>query len=122
MARGVLVIDENVQILESALRLRNLRIVRIPPGTPDEIIKEHFLPGRIIVTRNVQDFIQDASSFEYGIVDLSHLRFINPSPLSANTTARLISLALMKHSAFSIGVGFILTIHDDGLSTLQPLA
>ena len=118
MARGVLVLDEDLQALESALRARNIRVIRPPVGTSDDAIKEHFLPGRILVTRNVRDFENDVSSYEFGLIGVT-TSFIDPEPGPANKTVKAISDAIQQHGLWALGRGFIVLVSDNG-STFTP--
>ncbi len=123
MARGVLVVDEDVQALAAALRGANIKVIVPTTGSKDEKIKEEILFHRIIVTRNAADFIHDAPVHEYGIISLAHLSFIAPTPEYAkNKTAQMISQALSDYSLWSKGAKFLLELHDDGNHGLRELS
>ncbi|MBI2372368.1 MAG: hypothetical protein HYV07_00075 [Deltaproteobacteria bacterium] len=118
MARGYVVLDENLSALAPALRARNIRVIEPPSGTSDQDIKERFLPGRIFITNNVRDFEEDVSSFEYGLIAVQ-TRFIDPTPGAGNQTAKAISDAIQRHSLWALQRGFVVTVNDSG-STFTP--
>jgi len=97
MARGVVVLDENLFGLEPALRGRNIVVVKPASGMSDDLIKEQLLSHRIFITKNPADFIDDAPVYEYGIIALDKLSFIDTIPDSKkNRTVQLISTALSR--------------------------
>lgn len=116
MARGVVVVDENISGIESELLKRNIKVISIPKGTDDEIIKQVYLPRRILITTNSAHFIDDASSYEYGIIALDHLKFKD-----SKNMAVLVSKALIKHQLWAKGHGFILRLNDKGEGTIENL-
>ena len=92
------------------------------PGKKDEDIIERLLPNRIIVTKNPADFRNHASSYDIGIIDVSKLKFVDPSSSpSGNKTVKLISDAIIKFNLWSIRHGFMLTLHDDEKHVLKEL-
>jgi hypothetical protein len=108
MSRGVLVVDENQLDLAGPLGERNIRVVTPSSGMSDDDIKRSILPKRILVTRNTKDFIDDASSFEYGIISLEKLKHVDGS------TAAVISRAIVDYKLWSKKHGFLLVLKDDG--------
>lgn len=122
MARGVIVLDENVAVLAAALREANIKVVEIPAGTEDTLIIQNFLFHRILVTRNTRDFLEEAPIHEYGIISLEKLSFIDSSPaFSTNKTARLISQAISGYGLWAKGAKFLLELRDDGNHVLTSL-
>jgi hypothetical protein len=116
MARGIVVLDENVSGMESELRARNIKVISIPKGTDDEVIKRHYLPGRIIVTANSRHFIDDASSYEYGIIALDKIKFKDPKMM-----ALIVSNAFVKKQLWSKAHGFVIELDDQGNGILRDL-
>ena len=122
MARGTLVVDECVPELVSPLSASNIHVVTPHTLEKDEEIIERLLPNRILVTKNPDDFRRHASSYDFGIIDVSKLRFIDPDPSpTKNKTVRAISDAIIKHSLWSVRHGFILTRYDDKDSVFKDL-
>ena len=114
MARGTLVIDENVLELAQPLEQRNIHIITPEPGEKDEQILRRLLPNRIIVTKNPNDFRKHASSYDFGIIDVSKLKFVDPnSSPTKNKSVQAISDALSQYSLWSKRHGFIITLYDD---------
>jgi hypothetical protein len=122
MSRGLLVLDENVQVLVGPLRAANIRVIVPRAGMDDSEIKTELLPGRILVTKNAKDFVYDASSYEYGIISLDKLRFIDPNPDPAkNKTVALISRALIDQELWHKRHGFILILSEKGSHKYRDL-
>jgi hypothetical protein len=121
MARGVLILDENVQVLKPALKELNIRVIVPKAGLSDDDIKEDLLPQRIFVTKNTTDFEDDVAAYEYGLVSLDALTFIDPQPSGKNATAKMISSALSKFDAWSRRHGFILRLKPDGKHTFEEV-
>ncbi|MBI4819058.1 MAG: hypothetical protein HY791_22490 [Deltaproteobacteria bacterium] len=118
MARGYVVLDENLRGLAPALRARNIRVIEPPSGTSDEDIKERFLPGRIFITNNAKDFEEDVSSFEFGLIAVQ-TSFIDSMPGAGNKTVKAISDAIQRHGLWALQRGFVVTVNDNG-STFTP--
>lgn len=115
MARGTIVLDENLFELRSALQDLNLVVIVPEKGTPDSKIIDSLLSGRILITKNSKDFVNWASSFNFGIIALDHLNFIDAEPRgSKNQTAKRISEVLISHRLWSKRHGFILNILNVG--------
>ena len=120
MARGTLVVDACVQELAAPFRESNIHVIVPQPGEPNII--ERLLPNRMIVTKNPEDFKGHASSYDFGIIDVSKLKFIDPSPSpTKNKTVRLISDAIIKFSLWSKRHGFILTLYASKEPVLTDL-
>jgi hypothetical protein len=116
MARGILVLDENLLSLKQALEEYNIRIIPVISGKSDQYIKEHSLPGRIFITNNAKDFKEDARSFEYGIISTENIKFKDPKSL-----AEKIHNEIIKNKLWSKTKGFILTLKDGERSTFREL-
>ena len=123
MARGVVVLDENVGGLEPALREANILVIKPSDEISDDEIKAILLPHRIFVTNNPEDFILDAPAYEYGIIALNKLKFIDPSPTyRTNKTVQLISKAMSQYTLWVRGARFLLELREDGKHTLEELS
>jgi hypothetical protein len=122
MARGVIVLDESVAGLAPALREANIKVVELPAGTADAVIRQNYLFHRILVTRNAEDFVEEAPIHEYGIISLEKLKCIDSSPsFATNETARLISHEISAYGLWTKGATFLLVLRDDGKHELTPL-
>lgn len=115
MSRAVLVVDESVNQLAAPLAGANFRVKQPKAGMTDEQIKEDLLEHRVLVTRNTKDFLKDASRFEYGIIGLEGLPFIDESTAySQNTTAQMIADAWVEFSLNAERYGYVLMLKPDG--------
>ncbi len=122
MARGTIVLDENVLQLKDALASRNIHVVVPPSGMKDDDITRDLLVGRILVTRNSKDFVDSASSYDVGIIALDELSFIDSeSKPGKNKTFNLISKAVIEFDIWSKRHGFILYLQDNGKHRYQDL-
>ena len=122
MARAVLVVDENVEVLVSAFKEANFRVLVPPKGMKDPDIKRLLLEHRIIVTKNTADFLDDAPVFEYGIIGLEALSFIDPAKTyKENQTVQLISKAISEFSLISGRPGFVLMVKPNGKHVFKRL-
>jgi hypothetical protein len=122
MARATVVVDENVAFLAGPLKAHfNFRTVVPQPGMDDETIKNDLLGHRILITKNSKDFRNDAPVYDYGIIALEKLPFIDPSSAAKNATCKMISDAVVKYNLISRGSHFILTLKPDGKHLLETL-
>lgn len=116
MSRGIVVLDNNIESLESFLQKRNIRVIVPPAGMSDDQIIEKLLPFRILITNNVDHFTGDASSFEYGVISVPMALMADPAK-----AAKAISDALSNHELWSKSNAFLVTINVDGKSTYKEL-
>lgn len=123
MARGTLVVDENVAGgLSDALRGANFHVVVPEAGDSDEYISTTLLPNRILVTDNPDDFKDQAPVYDFGIISVEKLHFIDANPdFGKNKTAQLISRAVVEHELFAQSRPFLLTLSSAGRHTLRRL-
>lgn len=123
LARGVVVLDNGLFGLESALKEANILVVKLHPGISDDAIKEQLLPHRIIVTNNPADFVDDAPVHEFGVIALDQLAFIDSAPsFKENRTVRLLSRAMSQYHLWEKGAKFLLELHEDGKHQLHELS
>jgi hypothetical protein len=74
------------------------------------------------VTKNTQDFLDDAPVFDYGIIGLEALRFIDSSSsYKKNKTVQMISKAISKHGLISKRTGFVLMLKPNGKHVFKNL-
>lgn len=118
-----IVLDENLQGLAPALN-EKFTVTAVPSGMKDDQIKDTYLyqSGQVIITRNTKDFVEDASAYEYGVVSLEALRFIDPAPSFAkNGTAQLIHKAFRDHRLDLIRRAFLCVLYRDKQSSLVDI-
>lgn len=116
MARGVVVLDYNLANLAEGLRSRNIHVLLVPPTMEDDDIKRVYLTRRLFITNNPQHFVDDASSYEYGIISTKNVKYKGEEKL-----VPLISRALTRHSLWSSHGGFIIELNDKGEGEIKPL-
>lgn len=108
-----LVVDENLQMLVAPLRAKGYKVDVPTPGMSDEDIQEKILPHKVLITRNTKDFATDAAYFEYSILALENLHYIDSDPNpDKNQTVRLILKAMQAHSVPAQNRSFILILHE----------
>jgi len=106
MARGTIVVDENLENLGVFLAKRNIKVIKIPEGTCDYSILNDYLSGRIFITANTKDFIKEISSIEFGLISADKLK------LTPENLAKSISDAIIQYSLWSKRA-FLLVLHRD---------
>jgi len=113
-----LVLDENVYQLEAAFKDCGYKTIVFPKGTDDEKIKE-LSEGWILVTKNSKDFIKDAVRYDYDIIALEHLKFIDDQPSRKNKTIELIADAIYESGLSWRKGNFLLTIGEKESKLLE---
>jgi hypothetical protein len=108
MARGTIVVDENLENLIQCLADRNIKIIKVPKGTSDYTILNTYLSGRVFVTANTKDFIKEISSIEFGLISADNLKNTPPE-----TLAKIISEVIIKYALWSKRA-FLLVLHKNG--------
>lgn len=122
MARATLVVDENVNFLEHALKEANFHIIAPHKGMDDFEIKKMLLAHRMIVTKNTKDFLADAPVLDYGIIGLEALPFVDPAKdYKGNKTAQMISKAVSEFSLAAERTGFVLMLKPNGKHVFRRL-
>jgi len=116
MARGAIVLDENLEHLKEGLTERNMHVFVVPKGMKDEEIIRVYLTHRLFVTNNPKDFINDASSFEYGIISTKKIKY-----KGENLLVPLISKVLSKYNLWSKKHGFIIKPDEKGKGEIKNL-
>lgn len=116
MARGILVLDENLYNLKESLEMKKIRVLKAPSNVDDDIIKEHSLSARIFVTNNSKHFIKDAAKMEYGIIATENVKFKDPEKLS-----KQISKAIIDHKLWSKRNGFIVRLGEQDSGEFEDL-
>jgi len=121
MARGIIVLDENLYELEDALIEANMRVVTPEPGMSDKTIAKKLAVGRILITKNSKDFLRFAPMYDFGIIALENLKYIDPSKDDSNRTVSLISEIITDANLWSRSTAFIVTVKNDNTYTIKDL-
>jgi hypothetical protein len=90
-----ILLDENLRALEAGLEDDGFKVVVPEAGLPDEALKRK-ARGWAILTRNSQDFIADAVHFDYDVIGLEDVRFVDDKPDRTNGTVRKLSAAVRR--------------------------
>jgi len=117
MARGRVVLDADLRGIELELTKKNITVIAPEQSLSDLDLKRNYLAGRILITNNSKDFVDDAIAYEYGIIATEGLPSKEPKQ-----TADMISKAIIKHSLWSQSSPFILTLKSDGKHVLRFLS
>jgi hypothetical protein len=113
-------LDENLASLHSALKDMGFRLFPIAKGTKDDEIKE-LIEQIIIVTRNSKDFIDDAIIYDYDVVGVEGIKFIDSEPTKKNLTAKKIASAIITSQISKLVGNFYMEIKDDGKWIMHDL-
>jgi len=120
--RYPLVLDENRLELYEPLRELGFKVIRQTPGDSDDRVKELAERGSAIVTQNTNDFIDDAVQYDYDIVSLDKLSFLDGLQSKKNKTAVQIKKALRESNLSQRKGNFVLTLYNNGKWKLKELS
>jgi hypothetical protein len=115
-----ILLDENLLVLEPALEDDGFKVVVPRQGLTDAAIKRQ-ARGWAILTRNAKDFIDDAVRYDYDVIGVEDIRFIDDKQDRTNETARKISNALRRSQVGTRRGNFYLKIRDNGSFHLEQL-
>lgn len=113
-------LDENILQLRSALKDFGYKVVVLKKGTPDEEIWE-LAQGWCILTQNSKDFISNAPEYDYDVIAIENIKFIDNEPTRKNLTVQKISKAIKQSHITSLKGNFLLTVLDTGEWNLRIL-
>jgi len=113
-------LDENLHQLESSLRDAGFKIFLIEKGTPDDRICMN-LEGDVLLTKNVKDFKVNAVIYDFDIISVEKIKFIDNKKDKSNITSQKISNAVRQSEFYNKRGNFLLTVMDDGEWELKEL-
>ena len=117
-----ILLDENLRGLEPALEDDGFKVVLPPQGLQDDPLKiKAKARGWAILTKNSQDFIDDAIRYDYDIIGIEDVKFIDSKPDRTNETVRKISDAVRRSKLATSKGNFWLKIRDNGSFHLEQL-
>ena len=115
-----ILVDENLECLSAGLRDSGFKVINIKKGTPDPEVME-LAEGTAILTKNSKDFLKKAVKFDFDVISVENVKFIDDLPDSSNSTVTKISDAV-RSSGFATQRGnFNLIIMDDGSYRMDAL-
>jgi len=116
MARGTVVLDENLFHLTDGLKKLNIRVITPKARMSDAQIKHDLLANRILITNNSKDFIRDASAYDYGIIATEFLQNKDSAYVVNKIHEAFVDLSL-----WSKRHGFIVQLKDSGAPEYREL-
>ena len=115
-----ILLNENLECLSAALKDSGFKVISIKKGTPDSEVME-LAEGTAILTKNSKDFLRKAVRFDFDVISVENVKFIDDLPDSSNSTVTKISDAV-RSSGFATQRGnFNLIIMDDGSYRMDAL-
>jgi len=115
-----IMLDENLRVLESALEDDGFKVVMPRRGLKDEALKRQ-ARGWAILTKNSQDFIDEAVRYDYDVIGIEDIKFVDDRADRTNETVRKISNAVRRSQLATRKGNFRLKIRDNGSFHLEQL-
>jgi translation initiation factor 2B subunit (eIF-2B alpha/beta/delta family) len=115
-----IILDENVHQLYDALKLCNYRVIKLTKGISDSDMAD-IADGCAILTKNVDDFIDNAYRCDYDIISVKSVKFIDDDKTLNNDTVKKIKKAIRDSGFCSMKGTFLLDIRDDGSHQLTQI-
>lgn len=115
-----IVLDENLRAPEQGPEDDGFKVIVLAQGLKDEELEKK-ARGWAILTRNSQDFTGDAARYDYDIIGIEDIRFIDDKPERTNDTLRKISAAVRRSQMATRKGNFWLRIRDKGSFHLEQL-
>ena len=88
-----ILLDENLRGLEAGLEDDGFKAIMPSQGLTDDALKRK-ARGWAILTKNSQDFVGDAVRFDYDVIGIEDIKFIDDRGERTNETVRKISAAV----------------------------
>ena len=115
-----IMLDENLRVLETALEDDGFKVILPPQGLTDQALKAK-ARGWAILTKNSRDFINDAVRYDYDVIAVEDIRFIDDLPDRTNETVRKISGAVRRSQLATRKGNFCLKVRDNGSFHLEQI-
>ena len=113
-------LDENLHQLEESLRDSGFKVFLIEKGTSDDVIARN-LEGDVILTKNVKDFKMDAVIYDFDIISIEKIKFIDSKKDRTNNTALKIAKAVRESEFYNKRGNWLLSIDNIGDWALKEL-
>jgi hypothetical protein len=108
-----IVLDENVLSLAEPLRLLKQKVIIPKRGLKDTDIIQ-FLDGKAILTKNSKDFIPEAVVYNFDIISLDKIKFLDSKQDESNQTAKRIVEAIRESKFVTVdGVYQLVLLEND---------
>ena len=115
-----ILLDESLRGLETGLEDDGFKAIVPPQELKDEALKRK-ARGWAILTKNSQDFAAEAVYYDYDVIGIEDIKFIDDKPDRTNDTVRKISAAVRRSQLGTRKGNFWLKIRDDGSFHLEQL-
>jgi len=115
-----ILLDENLRGLEAGLEDDGFKVVMPPQGSKDDELKRK-ARGWAILRKNSQDFIHDPVRFDYDVIGIEDIRFVDAKPDRTNDTVQKISAAVRRSQIGTRKGNFWLKVRDNGSFHLEQL-
>ena len=115
-----ILLDENLRRLASSLEDDGFKVILPQPGLKDDALKRQ-ARGWAILTKNSQDFIDDAVRHDYDVIGVEDIKFIDDKSNRTNETVQKISDAVRRSQIGTRRGNFLLRILDNGSYHLRQL-
>jgi hypothetical protein len=115
-----IMLDENLRGLETALEDDGFKVIVPPQGLKDDALKRK-ARGWAILTKNSQDFVEEAVRYDYDVIGIEDIKFIDDKPDRTNETVRKISNAVRRSKLATSKGNFWLKVRDNGSFHLEQL-
>ena len=115
-----ILLDENLRGLEAGLEEDGFKVILPQQGLRDEALKRK-ARGWAILTRNSQDFVDEAVRNDYDVIGIEDVQFVDDKPDRTNETVRKISAAVRRSQLGTRKGNFWLKIRDNGSFHLEQL-
>jgi hypothetical protein len=115
-----ILLDENLRGLEAGLEDDGFKVIVPAQGLTDEALKRT-ARGWAVLTKNSQDFVYDAVRYDYDVIGLEDVRFVDDKADRTNDTVRKISAAVRRSQLGTRKGNFWLKVRDNGSFQLEQL-
>ncbi len=115
-----ILLDENLRGLEAGLEDGGFKVIVPSQGLTDEALKRK-ARGWAILTKNSQDFVSDAVRYDYDVIGIEDIKFVDDKGERTNETVRKISDAVRRSRMGTRKGSFRLKIRDNGALHLEQL-
>jgi hypothetical protein len=115
-----ILLDQNLRGLEAGLEDDGFKVIVPQQGFADEALKRK-ARGWAVLTRKSQDFIEDAVRYDYDVIGLEDVQFVDDRGDRTNDTVRKISAAVRRSQLGTRKGNFWLKIRDNGSFNLEQL-
>jgi hypothetical protein len=115
-----ILLDESLRALEQALEDDGFKVIVPAQGLADEALKRK-ARGWAILTRNSQDFVDEAVRYDYDVIGIEDIKFVDDRSDRTNETVRKISAAVRRSQLNTRKGNFWLKVRDNGAFHLEQL-